>query len=98
MHMQTFTGACITFQMYRPNATRPCAAPSRAFSACATSAHCIGAAAEQIQLGKQDLIFAGGGEEEDWTLTSLFDAMGVVPSRLSVTPRAGAPGLSAELA
>ncbi|MEX1266086.1 MAG: beta-ketoacyl synthase N-terminal-like domain-containing protein, partial [Woeseia sp.] len=45
-------------------------------SACATSAHCIGAAMEQIQLGKQDLVFAGGGEEEDWTLASLFDAMG----------------------
>src|SRR5690606_20492526 len=45
-------------------------------SACATSAHCIGNAMEQIQLGKQDIIFAGGGEEEHWTLTCLFDAMG----------------------
>ena len=45
-------------------------------SACATSAHCIGASMEQIQMGKQDIMFAGGGEEEDWTLASLFDAMG----------------------
>jgi 3-oxoacyl-[acyl-carrier-protein] synthase I len=55
-------------------------------SACATSAHCIGAAAEQIQLGKQDLIFAGGGEEEDWTLTSLFDAMGALSSKYNDNP------------
>jgi 3-oxoacyl-[acyl-carrier-protein] synthase-1 len=55
-------------------------------SACATSAHCIGAAAEQIQLGKQDLIFAGGGEEEDWTLTSLFDAMGALSSKYNDEP------------
>jgi len=47
-------------------------------SACATSAHCIGAGAEQIQFGKQDIVFAGGGEEEDWTLACLFDAMGMV--------------------
>ncbi len=47
-------------------------------SACATSAHCIGIAMEQIQLGKQDLIFAGGGEEEHWSLSSLFDAMGAL--------------------
>ena len=44
-------------------------------SACATSAHCIGNAVEQIQLGKQDVVFAGGGEELDWTMTVLFDAM-----------------------
>src|SRR5690606_24082533 len=44
-------------------------------SACATSAHCIGAAMEQIQLGKQDIVFAGGGEEEHWSLAMLFDAM-----------------------
>ena len=50
-------------------------------SACATSAHCIGAGAEQIQLGKQDVIFAGGGEEEDWVLASLFDAMGALSTR-----------------
>ena len=55
-------------------------------SACATSAHCIGAAAEQIQLGKQDLIFAGGGDEEDWTLTSLFDAMGALSSKYNDDP------------
>jgi len=55
-------------------------------SACATSAHCIGAAAEQIQFGKQDLVFAGGGEEEDWTLASLFDAMGALSARYNDTP------------
>ncbi len=55
-------------------------------SACATSAHCIGAAAEQIQLGKQDVIFAGGGEEEDWTLTALFDAMGALSSKYNDNP------------
>ncbi|MBN1377647.1 MAG: beta-ketoacyl-ACP synthase I [Gammaproteobacteria bacterium] len=49
-------------------------------SACATSAHCIGAAMEQIQLNKQDLMFAGGGEEEHWSLTVLFDAMGALSS------------------
>jgi len=47
-------------------------------SACSTSAHCIGNAMEQIQLGKQDVVFAGGGEEEHWTLTMLFDAMGAL--------------------
>jgi len=55
-------------------------------SACATSAHCIGAAMEQIQLGKQDIVFAGGGEEEDWTLTSLFDAMGALSSKFNDAP------------
>lgn len=50
-------------------------------SACSTSAHCIGNALELIQLGKQDVIFAGGGEEEHWTLTSLFDAMGALSTR-----------------
>jgi 3-oxoacyl-[acyl-carrier-protein] synthase-1 len=55
-------------------------------SACATSAHCIGAAAEQIQLGKQDLVFAGGGEEEDWTLTALFDAMGALSTQYNDDP------------
>ncbi|MGP4845622.1 beta-ketoacyl-ACP synthase I [Marinobacter sp. 1Y8] len=50
-------------------------------SACATSAHCIGHAMEQIQLGKQDIVFAGGGEEEDWTLTMLFDAMGALSTK-----------------
>ena len=47
-------------------------------SACATSTHCIGNAMEQIQWGKQDMIFAGGGEEEDWTLAMMFDAMGAL--------------------
>lgn len=55
-------------------------------SACATSAHCIGAGAEQIQWGKQDIIFAGGGEEEDWTLACLFDAMGALSSKYNDAP------------
>ena len=55
-------------------------------SACATSAHCIGNALEQIQLGKQDIMFAGGGEEEDWRLTVLFDAMGALSSKYNDTP------------
>ncbi len=55
-------------------------------SACATSAHCIGNAYEQIQMGKQDIVFAGGGEEEDWRLTLLFDAMGALSSKYNDTP------------
>jgi 3-oxoacyl-[acyl-carrier-protein] synthase-1 len=55
-------------------------------SACATSAHCIGAAAEQIAMGKQDIVFAGGGEEEDWTLASLFDAMGALSTQYNDEP------------
>ena len=55
-------------------------------SACSTSAHCIGNAAEQIQWGKQDVVFAGGGEELDWTLSCLFDAMGAMSSRYNDTP------------
>ncbi|MFN3867657.1 MAG: beta-ketoacyl-ACP synthase I [Hyphomicrobiaceae bacterium] len=55
-------------------------------SACATSAHCIGNAAELIQWGKQDIIFAGGCEELDWTLSNLFDAMGAMSSRFNETP------------
>ena len=55
-------------------------------SACATSAHCIGAALEQIQLDKQDVVFAGGGEEEDWTLASLFDAMGALSTKYNDSP------------
>ena len=55
-------------------------------SACSTSAHCIGNAAEQIQLGKQDIVFAGGGEEEHWTLSSLFDAMGALSTQYNDTP------------
>ena len=52
-------------------------------SACSTSAHCIGNALELIQLGKQDVVFAGGGEEEHWSMTSLFDAMGALSTRNS---------------
>ena len=55
-------------------------------SACATSAHCIGSAAEQIQLGKQDIVFAGGGEEEHWSLACLFDAMGALSSKYNDDP------------
>ncbi|MEQ8430099.1 MAG: beta-ketoacyl-ACP synthase I [Roseovarius sp.] len=56
-------------------------------SACSTSAHCIGAATEQIQFGKQDVMFAGGGEELDWTLSCLFDAMGAMSSKYNDTPQ-----------
>jgi len=56
-------------------------------SACATSAHCIGNAAEQIQLGKQDIVFAGGGEEVHWTMTLLFDAMGALSSKYNDDPQ-----------
>ncbi len=55
-------------------------------SACATSAHCVGNAMELIQLGKQDVVFAGGGEEEHWTLTALFDAMGALSTKYNDTP------------
>ncbi len=55
-------------------------------SACATSAHCIGHAAELIQLGKQDIVFAGGGEEVDWSLAMMFDAMGALSSKYNDTP------------
>ena len=55
-------------------------------SACSTSAHCIGNAAELIQFGKQDIVFAGGGEELDWTLSCLFDAMGAMSSKYNDTP------------
>ncbi len=55
-------------------------------SACSTSAHCIGAGVEQIQLGKQDIVFAGGGEEEHWTMSYLFDAMGALSSKYNDTP------------
>ena len=55
-------------------------------SACSTSAHCIGNAMEQIQLGKQDRVFAGGGEELHWSMSSLFDAMGALSSRYNDTP------------
>jgi len=55
-------------------------------SACSTSAHCIGNAVEQVQLDKQDIVFAGGGEELDWTLSCLFDAMGAMSSKYNDTP------------
>jgi 3-oxoacyl-[acyl-carrier-protein] synthase-1 len=56
-------------------------------SACSTSANCIGNAFEMIQWGKQDMMFAGGGEELDWTLSELFDAMGAMSSKFNVTPQ-----------
>ncbi|MDZ4312335.1 MAG: beta-ketoacyl-ACP synthase I [Cypionkella sp.] len=55
-------------------------------SACSTSAHCIGNGVELIQMGKQDVVFAGGGEELDWTLSCLFDAMGAMSSKYNDTP------------
>jgi len=55
-------------------------------SACSTSANCIGNAAEMVQWGKQDMMFAGGGEELDWTLSELFDAMGAMSSKFNATP------------
>ena len=55
-------------------------------SACATSAHCIGAGMEQIQLDKQDIVFAGGGEEDDWTLASMFDSMGALSTKYNDAP------------
>ena len=56
-------------------------------SACATGSHCIGAALEQIQLGKQDIVFAGGSDEEHWTQTAMFDAMGALSTRFNDTPK-----------
>lgn len=55
-------------------------------SACSTSAHCIGNGVEQIQMGKQDIVFAGGGEEEHWTMSYMFDAMGAMSSKYNETP------------
>ena len=55
-------------------------------SACATSAHCIGQAMEQIQLGKQDVVFAGGCEDIDWSMSNMFDAMGAMSSNFNETP------------
>nr|BFE95189.1 hypothetical protein GCM10020185_57250 [Pseudomonas brassicacearum subsp. brassicacearum] len=60
-------------------------------SACATSAHCIGNAMEQIQMGKQDVVFAGGGEEEHWSQSFLFDAMGALSSKRNDTPEKKLP-------
>ena len=62
-------------------------------SACSTSAHCIGNAMEQIQLGKQDLVFAGGGEELHWSLSCLFDAMGALSTKYKRHTHAGLPRL-----
>ena len=59
-------------------------------SACSTSAHCIGSATEQIQWGKQDVMFAGGGEELDWALSALFDAMGAMSSKYNDAPETAA--------
>ena len=56
-------------------------------SACSTSAHCIGNGTELIQMGKQDIVFAGGGEELDWTLSCLFDALGAMSSKYNDTPQ-----------
>nr|WP_320010419.1 beta-ketoacyl-ACP synthase I [uncultured Desulfobulbus sp.] len=61
-------------------------------SACATGSHCIGAAMEQIQLGKQDIVFAGGSDEEHWTQTAMFDSMGALSTKYNKTPeRASRP-------
>ena len=57
------------------------------YSACSTSAHCIGAGMEQIQLGKQDIVIAGGGEAEHWGTTSLFDAMGALSTKYNEEPK-----------
>ena len=65
-------------------------------SACSTSAHCIGNAMEQIQLGKQDVVFAGGGEELDWSLTMLFDAMGALSSKYNDTPNKASRAFDAD--
>ena len=65
-------------------------------SACSTSLHCIGNAVEQIQLGKQDLMFAGGGEELDWTLSCLFDAMGAMSSKYNDRPEAASRAFDAD--
>ena len=64
-------------------------------SACSTSAHCIGAGVEQIQFGKQDIVFAGGGEEVDWTLSCLFGAMGAMSSKYNDTPEKAARAFDA---
>jgi len=65
-------------------------------SACSTSAHCIGNAMEQIQLGKQDVVFAGGGEELDWTLSSLFDAMGALSTQYNDKPECASRAYDAD--
>lgn len=65
-------------------------------SACSTSSHCIGNAAEIIQLGKQDIIFAGGGEELDWTLSVLFDSMNAMSSKFNDTPETASRAYDAD--
>lgn len=65
-------------------------------SACATSAHCIGNSVEQIQMGKQDVMFAGGGEELHWTFTMMFDAMGALSSKYNDTPEKASRAYDAE--
>jgi 3-oxoacyl-[acyl-carrier-protein] synthase-1 len=65
-------------------------------SACSTSLHCIGNAAEQIIMGKQDVMFAGGGEELDWTLSCLFDAMGAMSSKYNDTPERASRAFDAD--
>ncbi len=65
-------------------------------SACSTSAHCIGNAMELIQLGKQDVIFAGGAESEHWTLSCMFDAMGALSTRYNATPGKASRAYDAE--
>ncbi|MGI3165061.1 beta-ketoacyl-ACP synthase I [Pseudooceanicola sp. 200-1SW] len=65
-------------------------------SACSTSLHCIGNAAEQIMMGKQDVMFAGGGEELDWTLSCLFDAMGAMSSKYNDTPELASRAFDAD--
>ena len=65
-------------------------------SACSTSAHCIGNAAELIQWGKQDMVFAGGGEELHWTMTLLFDAMGALSSKYNDRPQAASRAYDAD--
>ena len=65
-------------------------------SACSTSLHCIGNAAEQIMMGKQDVMFAGGGEELDWTLSCLFDAMGAMSTKFNDTPEKASRAFDAD--
>lgn len=65
-------------------------------SACATSAHCIGNAVEQIRMGKQDIVFAGGGEEEHWSLTMLFDAMGALSTKRNDSPETASRAFDAD--
>lgn len=65
-------------------------------SACSTSLHCIGMAAQQVALGNQDIMFAGGGEELDWTLSCLFDAMGAMSSKYNDTPEKASRAFDAD--